>query len=73
YNEDALQESIFARLAGAHERIVAIKVDGPTKEDYVWGFRAGMLTFSASAKTSDEVLYRALERKVAGAIRSTLS
>lgn len=73
YNEDVLQESLFARLAGAHERILAIKVDGPTKEEYVWGFRTGMLTFSASAKTSDEVLYRALERKVAGAIRSTLS
>ena len=73
YEADALQESLFARLAGCHERIVTVKVDGPTKEEYVWGFRVGMLTFSARAANSDEALYGALERKVAGAIRSTIS
>lgn len=73
YDEAVLKESLFARLAGCHERILAAKVDGPTKEEYVWGFRTGMLTFSAKARTSDEVLYRALEKKVAGAIRSSVS
>ena len=73
YEEDVLQESLFARLAGAHERIVAVKVDGPTKEDYVWGFRCGMLTFSAHAQSNADGLYRALERKVSGAIRSAIS
>jgi aspartate/methionine/tyrosine aminotransferase len=48
-------------------------VDGPTKEEYVWGFRTGMLTFSALARTSDDALYRAMERKIAGAIRSAIS
>ena len=48
YDEDVLQESLFARLAGCHERILAVKVDGPTKEEFVWGFRTGMLTFSAA-------------------------
>jgi len=73
YDEEALQESLFARLAGCHERILAVKVDGPTKEEYVWGFRCGMLTFGAKAVMSDETLYGALEKKVAGAIRSSIS
>jgi len=73
YDDDALQESLFARLAGLHERILAIKVDGPTKEQFVWGFRTGMLTFSTKAFLSDGALYQALERKVAGAIRSAIS
>jgi aspartate/methionine/tyrosine aminotransferase len=73
YREDALAESLFARLAGCHERILAIKVDGPTKEEFVWGFRTGMLTFSGRAFFSDETLYGALAKKTAGAIRSAIS
>ncbi len=73
YDDELLEESLFARLAGAHERILAIKVDGPTKEEFVWGFRMGMLTFSTRAFLSDEALYGALEKKVAGAIRSAIS
>ena len=73
YNEDVLQESLFAKIAGLHERILAVKVDGPTKEEYVWGFRTGMITFGARATTSADTLYGALEKKVAGAIRSAIS
>ncbi|MBN1457934.1 MAG: phosphoenolpyruvate carboxykinase (GTP), partial [Armatimonadetes bacterium] len=73
YEDDVLSESLFAKLAGAHERILAIKVDGPTKEQFVWGFRTGMITFSARAAMSDEALYGALEQKVGGAIRSAIS
>ncbi len=73
YEEDVLPESLFALLAGRHERILAVKADGPTKEEYVWGLRAGMLTFGAKAAASDEDLYRSLEKKVAGAVRSTVS
>jgi len=73
YDENVYRESLFARLAGAHERILAIKVDGPTKEEFVWGLRAGMLTFGAHAFLSDQTLYRAIEKKVAGAIRSAVS
>jgi len=73
YNEDALQESLFGKLAGLHERILAVKVDGPTKEEYAWGFRTGMLTFGTRASTSVDILYGGLEKKVAGAIRSAIS
>jgi len=73
YEEEVYKESLFARLAGRHPRLLAIKVDGPTKEEFVWGFRTGMLTLSAQAAHSDTALYGALEKKVAGAIRSAIS
>lgn len=73
YDDDVLPESLFARLAGRHERILAVKADGPTKEEYVWGLRTGMLTFGTKATNNDEALYGALEKKVAGAIRSAIS
>jgi len=73
YGEDVAQESLFAKLAGCHERILAVKVDGPTKEEFVWGFRTGMLTFGGKAFLSEDALYQALEKKTAGAIRSAVS
>ncbi len=73
YGEEAARESLFAKLVGCHERLLAVKVDGPTKEEFVWGFRTGMLTFGGRAFLSDEALYQALEKKVAGAIRSAVS
>lgn len=73
YGDDVAQESLFARLAGLHERLLAVKVDGPTKEQFVWGFRTGMLTFATKAFLSEEALYQALEKKAAGAIRSAVS
>jgi len=73
YEDDVFPESLFALLAGADPRLVAVKVDGPTKEEYVWGFRAGFFTVSATASGSTEALYKALEQKAAGAIRSAIS
>jgi aspartate/methionine/tyrosine aminotransferase len=73
YGEDVARESLFARLAGVHERLLAVKVDGPTKEEFVWGLRMGMITFASRAFLSDDALYQALEKKAAGAIRSAVS
>ncbi len=73
YDDDVFPQSLFARLAGALERILAVKVDGPTKEEFVWGFRTGMLTFGTRAFFSEDALYAALEKKAAGAIRSAIS
>jgi aspartate/methionine/tyrosine aminotransferase len=73
YGDDVLQESLFAKIAGLHKNILAIKVDGPTKEEYVWGFRTGMITFGAVADQSVDALYGALEKKLAGTIRSAIS
>jgi aspartate/methionine/tyrosine aminotransferase len=51
--------------------VLAVKIDGPTKEDYVWGFRVGFLTYGI--KGGDAALYGALESKTAGAIRGNIS
>ncbi len=64
-------ESIFSVLCDLHPNVLAVKVDGPTKEDYVWGFRVGFLTFGMKGGT--EALYGALEAKAGGAIRGNIS
>ncbi|MNJ54658.1 hypothetical protein D3C77_501090 [compost metagenome] len=64
-----MSESLFGKLAGLHPRILPVKVDGATKEEYVWGFRVGFITFAAE---SQEAL-AALEQKTLGIIRATIS
>jgi aspartate/methionine/tyrosine aminotransferase len=71
FEKGILGESLFALLAGAHERILCVKFDGPTKEDFVWGFRVGFVTFGV--KGGDSRLYGALEAKISGAIRGSIS
>ncbi|WPP42382.1 aminotransferase class I/II-fold pyridoxal phosphate-dependent enzyme [Paenibacillus hunanensis] len=67
--EDSMHESLFGELAGLHPRILPIKVDGATKEEYVWGFRVGFITYGADSNTALNVL----EQKTLGIIRSTIS
>ncbi|HYQ55921.1 MAG TPA: aminotransferase class I/II-fold pyridoxal phosphate-dependent enzyme, partial [Draconibacterium sp.] len=71
YEEGIATESIFAPLSQLHENVLAVKVDGATKEDYVWGFRVGFITYGI--KGGDAELYSALEAKTAGAIRGNIS
>lgn len=67
--EDSLHESLFGALANIHDRVLAVKVDGATKEEYVWGFRVGFITFGHKS----EKLLAALEEKTKGIIRATVS
>ena len=69
FYEDSIKESIFAKLAGLHDRVLPIKIDGATKEEYVWGFRVGFITYASS---SQKVL-KVLEEKTKGIIRGTIS
>ncbi len=71
YEEGILMESLFATLADLHENVLAIKCDGPTKEDYAWGFRVGFITFGIKGATAEE--YKALEDKAAGTVRGSIS
>jgi len=71
YQDGVYLESIFVDLAELHENILAVKLDGPTKEDYVWGFRVGFMTYSIKGGTPE--MYAALEAKTAGAIRGNIS
>lgn len=71
YEAGIAPESIFSDLCNLHENVLAVKVDGATKEDYVWGFRVGFMTYGI--KGGDAELYGALEAKTAGAIRGNIS
>jgi aspartate/methionine/tyrosine aminotransferase len=71
YEEGILRESFFGILAGLHKRVLAVKIDGPTKEDYVWGFRTAFLTFGSAGLFESH--YEALVKKLMGSIRSSVS
>jgi aspartate/methionine/tyrosine aminotransferase len=64
-------ESLFGRLAQASNNLLAIKVDGATKEEFVWGLRVGFVTFGV--KNGTAAAYKALEDKTAGLIRAYIS
>ena len=72
FEEETSKESLFAKIAGKDERLLAIKLDGATKEDYVWGFRIGFVTYGIAGKKIEPVL-EALEKKTAGCIRGNIS
>jgi len=73
YDDNSMKESLFALLTGIHQRIMAIKLDGGTKENYVWGLRVGFITYGALLKSNSNNFYDALERKTAGAVRGSIS
>jgi aspartate/methionine/tyrosine aminotransferase len=71
FEDNVMTESLFARLAGCHTNILAIKADGLTKEEYAWGLRVGFVTYGVKNGARD--LYKALEDKTAGALRGNIS
>jgi aspartate/methionine/tyrosine aminotransferase len=74
FEEGVLKESIFAFLADIHKNVLAVKVDGATKEDYVWGLRVGFVTYGIGGDNEGKhEVYAALESKTAGAVRGTIS
>jgi len=71
YDQNCQSESIFGQLVRASNNLLAIKVDGATKEEFVWGLRVGFLTFGVKNGTAGA--YKALEDKTAGLIRAYVS
>ena len=71
YEDSIFEQSIFSLLADLHPNILAVKIDGPIKEDFVWGLRTGFVTFGS--KGLEEKHYTALVTKFMGAIRSSIS
>ncbi|MDR0409323.1 MAG: aminotransferase class I/II-fold pyridoxal phosphate-dependent enzyme [Spirochaetaceae bacterium] len=71
YEDDIYKESIFSLLSGLHERVLAVKTDGPTKEDYNWGLRLAMVTIGSKGLQSRH--FDALVTKFMGTIRSSVS
>ena len=73
YDDNAARESIFAKLIGCDPRLLALKLDGATKENFVWGLRVGFVTYGATFTTDPKGAYGALEKKTAGAVRGSIS
>ena len=71
YENNIYPQSLFAEFADLHENVLAVKIDGPTKEDFVWGFRCGFLTFGSKGLKDEH--YEALCKKLMGLIRSSVS
>lgn len=71
YDEMGSKESIFSKISSLHKNVLAVKIDGATKEDYAWGLRVGFLTYGY--KGGDASIYSALESKTAGAVRGSVS
>ncbi len=70
---ESMTESLFGRLTNRHPNLLAVKLDGATKELFVWGLRCGFLTFGPGrADTADEVT-AVLDAKTRGAIRGGIS
>lgn len=73
YEDSVMKESLFAHTANLNERILAVKLDGATKEQYVWGFRVGFMTYGVGGDGNKERIYDALGKKTMGAIRGGIS
>ena len=73
FYENCIKESLFAVLAGSSPNLLAVKLDGATKEMFVWGFRVGFITFAATTANDESKMLAALEQKVSGNIRGTVS
>lgn len=71
YEEGVHGESLFAEFARLHKNVLAVKLDGTTKEDYVWGLRVGFVSFAFKGATPDQL--KALAAKAAGNVRSGVS
>ena len=71
YGEDTFRESLFALLAGVDPRLLAVKLDGATKEYFVWGLRVGFMTYGTCFE--DDEGYQVLEKKTAGCVRGNIS
>jgi aspartate/methionine/tyrosine aminotransferase len=69
----SLTESLFGPLSNRHENLLAVRLDGATKELFVWGLRCGFLTFGPGRAEAADEIAGVLDAKVRGAIRSGIS
>jgi aspartate/methionine/tyrosine aminotransferase len=73
YEKESIKESLFARLCGKNARLLAVKLDGCTKENFAWGLRVGFITYGFKIKGNLAPIYDALEKKTAGCVRGSIS
>ncbi len=64
YEENVCKESLFAKLSQL-DNVLAVKIDGVSKELFAWGLRVGFVTYTKESKL--------LEDKTAAVVRATIS
>ena len=70
---ESMTESLFGLLTGRHPNLLAVKLDGATKELFAWGLRCGFITFGPGDPASADAVCEVLDAKTRGAIRGALS
>jgi len=69
----SMTESLFGKLTGLHPNLLAVKLDGATKELFVWGFRCGFITFGPGRADTAQAVNDVLDAKTRGTIRANVS
>jgi aspartate/methionine/tyrosine aminotransferase len=69
----SMTESLFGPLTNRQPNLLAIRLDGATKELFVWGLRCGFMTFGPGSADSAKEVCEVLDAKTRGAIRSGIS
>ncbi|MFT5443418.1 MAG: aspartate/methionine/tyrosine aminotransferase [Myxococcota bacterium] len=70
---ETMTQSLFGLLTNLHPNILAVKLDGATKELFVWGLRCGFITFGPGNTEGAEEACEVLDAKVRGLIRAGVS
>jgi aspartate/methionine/tyrosine aminotransferase len=71
--EPSITESLFGRAANRHPNLLAVRLDGATKELFVWGLRCGFLTVGPGRPDTADEVAAVLDAKLRGAIRGCIS
>jgi len=69
----SMTESLFGLIANRHPNLMAVKLDGATKELFAWGLRCGFVTFGPGRAETAAKVCEVLDAKSRGAIRATIS
>jgi aspartate/methionine/tyrosine aminotransferase len=69
----SLTESLFGAATNRHPNLLAVRLDGATKELFVWGLRCGFITFGPGRADTAEKVTEILNTKLRGAIRGGVS
>jgi aspartate/methionine/tyrosine aminotransferase len=69
----SMTESLFGKLANLHPNILAVKLDGATKELFVWGLRCGFITFALGQQDGAPDALAVLDEKTRGDVRAVVS
>jgi aspartate/methionine/tyrosine aminotransferase len=69
----SMTESLFGSLTARDPNLLALRLDGATKELFAWGLRCGFLTVGPGDPGSAEAVCDVLDAKCRGAIRGSIS